>query len=83
MNPTMDLCGIKELDARVGDGLEVRLLWQGGPDVLVEITDARCDERLVFPVAAHQALDAFRHPFAYAARAGELDDACDVAAITF
>jgi hypothetical protein len=83
MNPTIHLIETKELDARSGDGLEVRLLWQAGTDVLVEILDARRDERVVFRVAAHRALDAFRHPFAYAARAGEPHDACELAAITF
>jgi hypothetical protein len=83
MHRTIDFIEAKELDARSGDGLEVRLLWHSGADVLVEIVDARRDERMVFPVPAHRALDAFRHPFAYAARACEFDDAGELAAITF
>ena len=64
---------MQELDARTGDGLEVRLLWSpGSTDVVVEIDDARRDERFSFCVAADRAFDAFRHPFAYADRAGQL-----------
>ena len=65
----------RELAARCGDGLEVRLLWPAGSaDVEVEIVDARRGELVVFHVPGRLALDAFRHPFAYAARAGALAD---------
>jgi hypothetical protein len=65
----------RELDARTGDGLEVRLLWPAGSaDVQVEIVDSRRGELVVFEVPGPLALDAFRHPFAYAARAGALRD---------
>src|SRR5262245_56207965 len=41
MNPTSNLVETQELDARVGDGREVRLLWrEGSTDVLVEINDS-------------------------------------------
>jgi len=84
MSPTTHRIETRELDARSGDGLEVRLLWSpGNTDVLLEISDTRHDERISFHVAAHRAFDAFRHPFAYAARAGELDDAGEFAVITF
>jgi hypothetical protein len=84
MNPTIDCIETKELAARNGDGLEVRLLWHPrSNDVWVEIVDERRDERMEFAVPPHRALDAFQHPFAYAARAGELDDAGALAAITF
>jgi hypothetical protein len=58
----------RELDARSCDGLDIRLLWNPGDDSLqVAVADARNDELFVIPVAAQQALEAFHHPFAYAA----------------
>jgi hypothetical protein len=59
----------RELDARSGDGLEIRLWWNPADDALtVTVADARTDELFVIPVAAAQdAALAFHHPFAYAA----------------
>jgi hypothetical protein len=64
----------RELARRSTDGIEVPLFWNGPTDwVTIEIVDRRFDERLEFEVACDKALDAFRHPYAYApARA--LDD---------
>jgi hypothetical protein len=57
-----------ELDYRASDGIEVWLLWRRTEGtVLVRIDDARSGEQLEFVVAGEHALDAFRHPFAYAA----------------
>jgi hypothetical protein len=58
---------MRELDQRRNDGIDVRLLWNprtGGTCIAVE--DARSGESFVFPVAPFDALDAFRHPYAYA-----------------
>jgi len=57
----------RELDARSGDGLDVRLLWNPADgSVMVTVADARTDEHFLIPVASHEALEAFRHPFTYA-----------------
>jgi hypothetical protein len=57
----------RELDARQGDGLDIRLLWTPADDtVLVTVADARTEELFIIPVAPHEALEAFQHPFAYA-----------------
>jgi hypothetical protein len=58
----------RELAHRVADGIEVQLLWRPSDDavtVLVhEIETGVCFELRVEP---DQALNAFRHPYAYAA----------------
>ena len=62
----VELHGVRELDARAGDGIEVRLLWQPtGDRVFVHLIDCRSAETYLADVAAADALDAFRHPFAY------------------
>lgn len=58
----------RELAARESDGIQVLLLWH--PDenaVTVSVEDARVGERFELAVAPERALDAFHHPFAYAA----------------
>jgi hypothetical protein len=56
-----------ELDHRSGDGLEVWLLWAARAQRLfVLVHDAKVDERFEFDVEHGEALDAFRHPYAYA-----------------
>ena len=58
----------RELDSRSGDGLDIRLLWQPADDSLtVTVDDLRLHEHFVIPVRAGDALEAFHHPFAYAA----------------
>jgi hypothetical protein len=60
----------RELDARSCDGLDIRLLWNPGDDsVQVAVADARTGELFTIPVASQHALEAFHHPFAYAAPA--------------
>jgi hypothetical protein len=57
-----------ELDQRISDGIEVRLLWC--PDdgrVLVAVSDARTGEDFTIEVEDHKrARDVFHHPYAYA-----------------
>jgi hypothetical protein len=61
-----------ELAFRKSDGIEVALLWDGAADrVLLNVRDARAGEWFVSTVDGAHALDAFRHPFAYAARRNE------------
>ena len=57
-----------ELDHRCGDGLEVWLLWTASTNRLaVRVQDAKLDEAFEVEVEHAEALDAFRHPYAYAA----------------
>jgi hypothetical protein len=61
----------RELAQRTGDGLEVTLLWSKSlARVRVAVADSRTGERFELEVAGRDALDAFRHPFAYASRGG-------------
>jgi hypothetical protein len=58
----------RELAARESDGIHVLLLWN--PDenaVTVSVEDERVGDRFQLAVAPERALDAFYHPFAYAA----------------
>jgi hypothetical protein len=58
----------RELAAREGDGINVLLLWHPGRDALtVSVEDVRIGERFQLAVAPDRALDAFYHPYAYAA----------------
>ena len=59
---------LRELDHRVSDGIEVRLLWRPHDDrVLVAVADAKTGQAFTIEVGADQrALDVFQHPFAYA-----------------
>jgi hypothetical protein len=58
----------QELSHRSGDGLAITLLWSRSRDrVKVAVTDHRLGGHFDFDVAGRHALDAFNHPFAYAA----------------
>jgi hypothetical protein len=60
--------GSRELAAREGDGLQVQLLWHPSADAItVEVEDSQAGDRFHVAVATERALDAFYHPFAYAA----------------
>jgi len=62
-----------ELDRREGDGIVVSLLWRKTVDVIsIAVSDERTSEEFELSVDPDSALDAFRHPFAYAARHGLL-----------
>jgi hypothetical protein len=57
-----------QLAVRENDGLEVSLLWSKATDrVRVVVVDQMFKEELQFDVPAACALDAYSHPFAYAA----------------
>jgi hypothetical protein len=61
-----------ELDARWNDGISVLLLWQPPAETLiVAVCDAKTGDRFELEVQPGIALDAFRHPYAYHARASE------------
>jgi hypothetical protein len=58
----------RELALRESDGVRVVLLWHPREDaVTVSVEDARADQRFELAVERERALDAFYHPFAYAA----------------
>jgi hypothetical protein len=68
MTVTAPLTERRELAHRTGDGIEVTLFWNEVTDrVTLEVLDLRSDERLELDIAGHVALDAFHHPYAYAA----------------
>jgi hypothetical protein len=58
----------RELAARENNGIHVLLLWHPREDALtVSVEDSRAGDRFQLAVARDRALDAFYHPFAYAA----------------
>ena len=57
---------MRGLDHRVGDGFEVTLLWaEDGGDLKVVVRDWRTDETFEIEARADNAMDVFKHPFAY------------------
>jgi hypothetical protein len=67
MNGITPKSAVRELDYRTNDRIEVRLLWSSSNDsVSVSVDDTRYGESFQFEVAPAHALEAFRHPFAYA-----------------
>lgn len=71
MTGTTDITAARELDARTGDGIDVRLLWYAATDaVTVSVYDAKYRNGFEFVVEPNEALDAFHHPFAYASFRG-------------
>lgn len=61
----------RELAYRESDGIEVTLLWCACHDtVAVQVADHGGDNLFEVVVAREQALDAFYHPYAYAAQRG-------------
>ena len=66
MSPT--IAETRELAARENDGTHVVLLWNPADNALtVSVEDAHVGDRFQLVVAPERALDAFYHPFAYAA----------------
>lgn len=58
----------RELAHRTADGIEVTLYWSQRSDrITIVVVDTRSDEALEFDVVGGAALDAFNHPYAYAA----------------
>jgi hypothetical protein len=58
----------RELDSRITDGIEVRLLWRPSDNnVSVAVNDTKTGEAFQVDVRPGQrALDVFHHPYAYA-----------------
>lgn len=62
------MAALRELDTRQASGLEVTLFWESGTDRLtISVQDASSDDGFELEVDPAHALDAFRHPYAYAA----------------
>ena len=58
----------RELTARESNGIHVVLLWHpGNGELTVSVEDVRLGDCFQLEVAPECALDAFNHPFAYAA----------------
>jgi len=58
---------LKELDYRSGDRIEVSLLWSPESGQLaVVVVDEAAGEEFAMEVEPSEALEVFRHPFAYA-----------------
>ena len=67
MDGTIPDSTVRELDCRPNDDIAVWLLWNPTTDfVTVRVEDSRYGESFEFDVAPAHALEAFRHPFAYA-----------------
>ena len=59
---------VRELAVREVDGVHVVLFWHPAENaVTVSVEDAHLGDRFQIAVAPERALDAFYHPFAYAA----------------
>jgi hypothetical protein len=59
----------RELAHRTSDGIAVTLSWsKPSHQVRISVVDTRSDQALEFEVDGSAALDAFNHPYAYAAQ---------------
>ena len=62
-----DKMTLKELDYRARDGFEVSLLWSPESGQLaVVVVDIAGGEEFAIEVEPSEAMEVFRHPFAYA-----------------
>lgn len=72
---------IRELAERTSNGTLLRLLWlQGTRELWVEIREPECDVTIVLPAEPEHALEAFHHPYAYAAAHNALPHATETLA---
>jgi hypothetical protein len=60
----------RELGHRSSNGIDVYLLWSPETDTLAVVVDDARGDSFELVVEAHEALDVFEHPFAYAAYRG-------------
>lgn len=68
---TTELTERRELAHRTSDGIDVTLFWSKASDrVTISFFHARSATALEFEVDGADALDAFNHPYAYAATSG-------------
>ena len=68
---TIELPERWELAHRTNDGIDVTLFWSKAPNrVTISVFHARSPTALEVEVDGAEALDAFNHPYAYAATRG-------------
>jgi hypothetical protein len=68
---TAELTERRELAHRTNDGIDVTLFWSKASNrVTISVFHARSATALEFEVDGADALDAFNHPYAYAATSG-------------
>ena len=74
----------RELAHRASDGIQVSLFWSKlSTQVTIAVLDTRSDHRAFeFEVDGSDALDAFNHPYAYAAARSVRSVAPDVVVVT-
>ena len=71
MTTSSPQCRDRELAHRDANGIEVVLLWNAGADrVRICVSDDHSGAYLEFQPDPRHALDAFYHPYAYAALSG-------------
>jgi hypothetical protein len=59
---------VRELDRRVSDGIDVRLLWNQTDDQLVvAVVDAKTGDAFEIEAGPGESLAVFHHPYAHAA----------------
>jgi hypothetical protein len=63
---------MREVDHRSSDGIDVRMLWsEDDGRVVISVSDARTGDSFEFEVReGDRAMDAFHHPYSYAAWRG-------------
>jgi hypothetical protein len=58
----------RELDRRRSDGIDVRLLWnQRDGSVTLAVSDSKTGDAFSIEIEPSDALEAFQHPYSYAA----------------
>jgi hypothetical protein len=63
----IDELGVRELDHRTSDGIDVKLLWNSVTNrISVAVRDARAGHEFELAVDGAEALEAFHHPYAFA-----------------
>jgi hypothetical protein len=61
----------RELAYRANDGVKVGLYWSSEDDrLLLVVDDTRSGDLFQLQISAAEAMDAFEHPYAYAAHRG-------------
>ena len=69
---------IRELAERTSNGTLMRLFWlQGTRELWVEVSEPEFDVTIVIPAQPERALEAFHHPYAYAAAHNVLPQAAE------
>jgi hypothetical protein len=65
---------VVDIATRYGGGIEVALIWDRRDESLVVFAyDAMTQEEVTIPVSGDEAVEVYRHPFAYAHRSVGVD----------